>query len=65
VITIGQDDQASSRALKTSNVPITATQLGRVAFERLTGLIVKDSQPATTLLEPHLDRHGSTSPPPV
>jgi DNA-binding LacI/PurR family transcriptional regulator len=64
VITIGQDDQAASRALKTSNVPIPATQLGRVAFERLTGLIAKDSQPVVTLLEPHLDRQGSASPPP-
>jgi DNA-binding LacI/PurR family transcriptional regulator len=64
VITIGQDDQAVSRALQTSNVPIPATQLGRVAFERLTGLIAKDDQPVTTVLEPHLDRQGSANPPP-
>lgn len=64
VITIGQDDQAVSRAQQTSNIPIPATELGRVAFERLTGLIAKNEQPVTTLLEPHLDRQGSTNPPP-
>jgi LacI family transcriptional regulator len=63
VITIGQDDQAASRAQQTSNIPIPATQLGRVAFERLTGLIAKSDQPVSTLLEPHLDRQGSANPP--
>jgi DNA-binding LacI/PurR family transcriptional regulator len=63
IVTIGQDDQAVSRAQQTSNIPIPATQLGRVAFERLTGLIGKNDQPVTTLLEPHLDRQGSTNPP--
>lgn len=64
VITIGQDDQAASRAQKTSNVPIPATQLGRAAFERLAGLIANNDQPVTTLLPPHLDRQGSANPPP-
>jgi DNA-binding LacI/PurR family transcriptional regulator len=64
VITIGQDDQAVSRALQTSNVPIPATELGQIAFERLAGLIAKNDQPVTTLLEPHLVRQGSANPPP-
>ena len=63
VITIGQDDQAVSRALQTSNIPIPATELGQVAFERLVGLIAKNDQPVSTLLEPRLDRQGSASPP--
>ena len=28
-----------------------------------TGLIAKNDQPVTTLLEPHLDRQGSANPP--
>ena len=63
IITIGQDDLGAPREFKPTNIPIPAAQLGRAAFERLTGLIAKDEQPVTTLLEPKLDRQGSTSSP--
>jgi DNA-binding LacI/PurR family transcriptional regulator len=63
IITIGQDDLGAPRGFKPTNIPIPAAELGRAAFERLTGIIGKHEQPVTTLLEPRLDRQGSTSSP--
>jgi DNA-binding LacI/PurR family transcriptional regulator len=61
VVTIGQDDQAPLGDRRLSNVPIPAAEMGRAAFERLTNLITKAGQPSSTLLEPHLERHGSAT----
>jgi LacI family transcriptional regulator len=65
VVTIGLDDQAAPSETNTSNIPIPATAMGRLAFEQLVGLIAKQPQPTVALLEPHLNPHGTTGPPPA
>jgi DNA-binding LacI/PurR family transcriptional regulator len=47
-----------------SDVALPASDLGRIAVERLAGLISGSEQPTSTLLEPQLNRRGSAGPPP-
>jgi DNA-binding LacI/PurR family transcriptional regulator len=64
VVAICPDDQAEHLVPAVSDVALPAAELGRLAFERLAGLIAGHDQPLSTLLEPHLVRRGSGGPPP-
>ena len=63
VVAICPDDQAQHLLPAVSDVALPAAELGRLAFERLVGLIGGTDQPVSTLLEPHLNRRGSAGPP--
>ena len=64
VVAMCPDDQAEHMVPAVSDVALPATELGRLAVERLAGLIGGAEQPTSTLLEPHLNRRGSAGPPP-
>lgn len=64
VVAICPDDEAEHLVPAVSDVALPAAELGRLAVERLTGLIAGQEQPTSTLLEPHLNRRGSGGPPP-
>lgn len=64
VVAMCPDDQAEHMVPAVSDVALPATELGRLAVERLAGLIGGAAQPTSTLLEPHLNRRGSAGPPP-
>jgi DNA-binding LacI/PurR family transcriptional regulator len=64
VVAICPDDQAEHMMPAVSDVALPASDLGRIAVERLAGLIAGSEQPTSTLLEPHLHRRGSAGPPP-
>ena len=63
VVAICPDDQAEHLSPAVSDVALPAGELGRLAFERLAGLMAGKDQPTSTLLEPHLTRRGSGGPP--
>ena len=65
VVAICPDDQAEHMVPAVSDVALPAADLGRIAVERLAGLIGGVEQPTSTLLEPHLNRRGSAGPPPA
>ena len=64
VLAICPDDQAEHLVPAVSDVALPTAELGRMAFERLHGLITGREAPVSTLLEPHLNRRGSAGPPP-
>jgi LacI family transcriptional regulator len=64
VLAICPDDQAEHLVPAVSDVALPTAELGRLAFERLHGLISGREEPVSTLLEPHLNRRGSAGPPP-
>lgn len=64
VVAICPDDHAEHMVPAVSDVALPAADLGKLAVERLTGLIAGAAQPMSTLLEPHLNRRGSAGPPP-
>lgn len=64
LVAICPDDQAERLVPAVSDVALPATELGRLAFERLAGLIAGQEQPGATLLAPQLNRRGSGGPPP-
>ncbi|MFC1414374.1 LacI family DNA-binding transcriptional regulator [Streptacidiphilus sp. N1-12] len=64
LVAICPDDQAERLLPAVSDVALPAAELGRLAFERLAGLIAGETPPSTTLLEPQLNRRGSGGPPP-
>jgi DNA-binding LacI/PurR family transcriptional regulator len=64
VVAICPDDQAEHMMPAVSDVALPAAELGRLAVERLAGLIAGSDQPTSTLLEPDLNRRGSAGPPP-
>ncbi|MDT0410925.1 MULTISPECIES: LacI family DNA-binding transcriptional regulator [unclassified Streptomyces] len=63
VLAICPDDQAEHLVPPVSDVALPSRELGRLAFERLAGLIGGEEQPVSTLLAPQLKRRGSTGPP--
>ncbi|WP_234010313.1 substrate-binding domain-containing protein [Streptomyces sp. SPB074] len=63
VLAICPDDQAEHLVPPVSDVALPSRKLGRLAFERLAGLIGGEEQPVSTLLAPQLKRRGSTGPP--
>ena len=64
VLAICPDDQAEHLVPAVSDVALPTAELGRLAFERLHGLITGREEPVSTLLEPRLNRRGSAGPPP-
>lgn len=64
VVAICPDDQPEHLTPALTDVALPASELGRLAFERLAGLMAGKAQPTSTLLEPHLTRRGSGGPPP-
>jgi LacI family transcriptional regulator len=64
VVAICPDDQAEHLIPAVSDVALPTSELGRLAFERLAGLMAGREEPTSTLLEPHLTRRGSGGPPP-